>query len=288
MANLTRIILPGLKRLPKDKRDLTVGSIFGYPKLEEVPNEDFLLHSTIKDQGFLYACSGYAGATVIEPAEGRMINGDSLYGWAKKLEGDMEKGADLRTICKVLTKIGAIEQSEWKENLDEDGIKRWWEWSDKYEDLAIKHRQKAYFAVDGRYDFFDNIRLNLWRFIGNGRGVLTGTQWYQDWTSQKEINKISGYSAGGHALGFMGQKIIKGVPYLVAQNSYGLGLGDNGYYYFSREVVNKCFPAYGAFMFIDYPEDELRKLIDAKQMTLMKKLIGYLNELIALLAKKKV
>lgn len=278
----------GLQKLPKDKRQLKVGAVFGKPK--EIPTHDFIVTEplSLKDQGDSFRCSGYAAALVAEVQEGVPLSGDFLYGMAKSIEGDMSDGANLRSVCKALTKIGAIKESDWKEKFTEQEIKEWWKYKGKYEDLAVEHRKKAYFEIEQDGDFFDNIRSAMWEHRDKKCFVLTGTSWYSGWLGYV-IDKIIGFFIGGHAIGLIGQEYEGAAPHLVGQNSGGKRIGKKGRQLFSREVVNKYFKPYGAFMFIDMDPEEVKKLVAELEQTksLMRLVIEYAGKLLSLFSKKK-
>jgi C1A family cysteine protease len=46
------------------------------------------------------------------------------------------------------------------------------------------------------------------------------------------------------------------------QNSWGLDVGDNGYHYVSREVINKNVSMYGAYMLVDLEKEKAEHMIE--------------------------
>lgn len=103
----------GLRPLPPDSRDFSFGAIFGLPKLEELPDVYFIPPLAIKNQGNSDMCAAFASASVSSDQEGVDLSAEYVFAQGKKLEGDWTTwGLDLRTICKVHVKIGAIEQSQ--------------------------------------------------------------------------------------------------------------------------------------------------------------------------------
>lgn len=280
----------GLRPTSKDsKRFKTskLGTLFGPAKLEDVPLVDFLVSDPpILNQGNTLRCSGYATAAILTGQEGVDISPDYIYLIAKQIEGDMSDGASLPSVCKAVTKIGAIEASEWQEgDIPDSEIKQWWKYNQKYAPLALKHRQKSYFEVDGPYDFFDNVRSHLWHYRDFKRGVLVGTTYFDRWSFLKRILRAVGINIGGHAMAVIGQEVNKGIPYLVVQNSGGGGIGDNGRHYVGREVFNEYFKPYSAFWLLDMSPEEAKKLMDT-QTSLYQKLAQALLGLLDLLKKK--
>jgi hypothetical protein len=115
----------------------------------------------------------------------------------------------------------------------------------------------AYFWVTtgGGLDLFDAIRQT----VNQIQAPLTaGLTWYENWNApilQGVVPDNYGIVLGGHAIKIAGWKTINGYPYLVIQNSWGTGVGDNGLFYFSREVTNKVFGHYGIAYWSDLPTD---------------------------------
>jgi len=104
-------MIGGLRKLPKDPRDLRVGKIFG--KLPLPPNEDFKIELKLKNQGHTDMCGAYAGCSASEPQEGVELSPEYLFAKAKQMEGRWDTwGIDLRTICKVLVKSGTLEKKD--------------------------------------------------------------------------------------------------------------------------------------------------------------------------------
>ena len=250
-------MIGGLRKLPKDPRDLRVGKIFG--KLPLPPNEDFKIELKLKNQGHTDMCGAYAGCSASEPQEGVELDPNFQFAKIKQIEGRIDTwGSNLRDICRSLVKVGSIEASESPyTNEHRDFVANWTNWDSKYDDMASEHRKQSYFVPDGWYDTFDNFRANLWDTRKEKGIILTGTNWRQDWKSEI-IPKKYGNKGSGHAFVFNGQKIIDGIPYLIAHLSNGQ-VGDNGEFYFSREIVNKEIGGYGMFIFRDENAEEMKK-----------------------------
>lgn len=129
--------------------------------------------------------------------------------------------------------------------------------------LAKKHKKKSFFKIGtrGYRDTFDAIRGALWQFRDTNNAILTGAMWRSNWTYSKDGNipKRQGRASFGHAFVIDGQKTRDGELRLRVANSAGVDVGDQGFYYFSREQVNKYF-TYGAYMFVDMPPELAGKL----------------------------
>lgn len=253
----------GLQKLTHDERDLTLGSIFGTPL--EIPQVDFVVSNPlqIKNQGTTDECTAFATAAVLEDTEGVILEPAYIFAKTKELLGEYtEWGANLRDVAKAVTKFGALEKSEspFTSDMDRDFVANWTNWPKDLDKLASKHKQKSYFFVTGKYDYFDNMRANLWRFKNLKRTAITGTLWSSEWNNV--INgriEQAGDRAFGHAFKIFGQEFANGKPYLIAQLSNGEQFGDKGLFYFNRETANLC-AEFGALMFIDMPPETAKTL----------------------------
>ncbi len=252
----------GLLPLPPDERDFSHSKVFGTLKPQELPFEDFIVAEPIriKDQGDSDKCGAYAGCAVSEDQEEVELNPHYQFAKIKQIMGDPEGwGADLRSVCKSFTDYGSIQNAAgYPESRD------WKDWGPEYDFMAIPHKKKTYFSVDGPYDTFDNMRMTLWQNRNESRSILTGCLWRNEWTNANhgvidDLNYIkTGY---GHALKIYGQETIDDELYLTAQLSNGIGIGDEGIFYLPRSIVNNEF-TYGAFTFKDMPKETAEYYID--------------------------
>lgn len=260
----------GLLETPDDPRDFPLGGIQDN-KISDVPLEDFMVSDKlfIKDQGGSDFCTGYALAAVSEDQEGVELDPAFLFAMIKREMGNIAWGGDLRTGCKVAQKVGAIEVGQNPDDFgrkSRDFVANWNNWKlDLLLPLASKRLKKSYFKVGGQYDTFDNLRVALWSNKEAKRSIYTGCTWRPGWMGAKGGVIPSRVVVGGvgHAFKVCGQKIIKGVPHLVVQNSYNTDTGDGGLFYFPREVVNREFN-FGAYMFIDMDPEEARGILEEK------------------------
>ena len=263
----------GLRPLPKDQRDISLGAFIKLPKLEELPvNFRTSEPLRIKDQKDTDKCTSYALTAVSEDQEGVELNPDYQFTKTKELEGEYESwGADLRTACKSAVKFGSLEE---KDKPSIDGNDRNWRlWPEDLWKLSEIHKKQSYLKVDGPYDLFDNFRASIWAMRKEKRSIITGVLWRSVWSGvpngiiPKFITEKQGF---GHAFKVFGWKEINGESYLVAQLSNGVDFGDNGIFYFPRIVVNREF-TYGAYTFSDMPAEEAKQ----KGWTLWQRLIHY-------------
>jgi hypothetical protein len=254
----------GLQELKEDNRDLKLGYIFNLPKLEELPNTFIVGEPEVVHQKDSYFCAAASSCSISELQEGEPLGYEWVYAVAKMLDGQIEiEGTDLRTICKVHTKYGAIGRDESPYSLENKPVsflERIENWPKNLFDLAKKHKKKTYVQVSGQYDPYDTIRASLWKFRDEKRAVLIGVKW--SWPLERVFIDSENDYGGGHALHIIGWN-KKG---LIVQNSYGEEAGLNGRHYFSREIINKYVSKYGAYMFVDldpekakwYQENEIK------------------------------
>jgi hypothetical protein len=109
----------------------------------------------------------------------------------------------------------------------------------------------AYFWITagGGSDAFDNICNAI--FV-NQRPLILGMDFYQEYITPTGIISDNGVTLlGGHCIKVCGWKQINGQPYLILQNSWGTGYGDQGFFYLPRAIANRAVAQYGAVQWSD-------------------------------------
>ncbi len=265
----------GLKPSTYDPRDFSHAKVFGMPKREQLPENDFFVSEPleIKDQKQTDFCTAYAASAVSEDQENVPLCPEYTFMAAKRILGKnawKEWGLELRDICRAACKYGFLEKDHYPfigMEVDRDFLANPANWKEESDILAEDHKKQSFFdAVDGPYDTFDNLRATLFKNAAEKRSILTGVNWRYAWnTAEKGIIPRAGWEneAGeGHAVKVFGQIKLddpenpgKKALYLIVQNSWGDDSGDNGLFYFPREVVNKEF-VFGAFTFSDMPREQ--------------------------------
>ena len=264
MKNPFTITNGGLKELPDDGRDFSLGSVFGDIDIKEVPTGNFVVASpySIKDQGDTDMCSAYAVTAVSEDQEGVELLPEYQFYSTKRITGNPEEwGADLRSACKSAVRYGSIPQVKLPEmkGMSRSFILEDKNWPEAADRMASYYKKSTFFAVSGRYDVFDNIRGALWYHKDNKCTVVTGACWRRSWIAAQDgiIPTEAVVDSGfGHAFKLFGQKVINGELYLMAQLSNSEAVGDNGIYYFNRVVANRELAKYGLFMFKDISRED--------------------------------
>lgn len=251
----------GLQPKIEDKRDLSLGSIFGVAKLKHVPDTDFIVSwpKFMKNQLDTDFCAAAATTAASEDQEDIELSFEFQFAAMCKLRDTYEEwGCDLRTAMKSFTKIGSIPKEKAPFSVlthDRDFLADWRNWPEDLFRIAKFHAKETFFDVDGPYDMFDNIRSALWKHRLEERTIVTGAKWRASWTADSDgiiRPSTEEEQSFGHAFKIFGQKVVEGELMLLAQLSNG-EVGDKGIYYFGREVVNREFSVFGAYMFKDIP-----------------------------------
>lgn len=257
----------GLVKDKPDKRDFSLGGIFGTINIKDVPMEDFIVGtSPILDQQSTDFCTAFALTAISAYQEGISLSPEYTFAQIKRARGEFEEwGASLKDGLKVAKNIGFLPKDKAPfslEDKDDSFLRNWSNWPAELDVLAAPHKKEAYFTVDGQRDRFDSIRAALWQFKNEKRGIYTGSLWRSEWTFAKNgiIPTEQFQGEYGHAWAICGQKIINGEPYLVAQLSNGTEIGDGGFFYFPRSVINR--ELYNAYMFKDLTEIPKEKIVE--------------------------
>lgn len=264
--NKTKEISHGLRPLPYDARDVKFGAVFPLGAITDLP-EEFTVAEPLEmlDQGMSDTCAGHASVEVSEDEEGVALDPLYQFAKAKQDEGTFETwGADLRMVAKTFIDWGSIEKSLAPFTLLEPREK-WADWKNypaSLDTAAAKHKKDSFAFVSGPNDHFDNCRLTMYKAVtelGIKKSIFTGAMWCPEWTpAQGGVVDFVGNPQSGHAVKFFGWKTINGIPYMKVQLSNGTDIGDKGIYYFSRDVVNKCFQDFGNIVFTPLSASKLK------------------------------
>ncbi len=273
----------GLLPLPPDDRDFSHAQVFGSVAASDLPIEDFLVATPleIKNQDLNYPsdfCASYAAAECAEDEDQVIMVPEYTFAAAKWLlqqAGDpnaiSEFGLNLRDIANAGTKVGFLPRTSDPFGCDtphrpvRDFIANFKNWPESLAGIANKYKRASYFsALTGPHDVFDNLRSALWLNRMSRVAIFTGAIWRYSWVVAPGgiIPTIYESNGSGHAFEIIGQKTIAGEIYIVMRSSDGPSTGDNGFYYFNRQVVNKEIGQYGAFLFNPMPKDIAQWHID--------------------------
>lgn len=233
------------------------------------------------DQKYTLRCTGYGNA-----ANGYFIHGEAMHpDWAAAKVGRKQgrsvdtNGGDPNATMKSERDDGFLPLIASQLSLATHGAQAtaWDKWPAHLDATAAKYDTAvAFFKVDGPLDTFDNIRVAIWKAYDpatkRGPGVDAFGTWYEEWTTAYRGIIPTSYItfAGYHRYVFFDWCRIGDTEYLKAKNSYG-PLGDNGVYYFPREVVNREFAKWGTTLKI-LRTLTLEQLAEAKKQTPLGKL----------------
>ena len=142
-----------------------------------------------------------------------------------------------------------------------------------------KHRRGAYYNVfdETGMDWFDDIRSAL-MLNDYARSVSTATPWYLEWNAQANgtgVVSMGTQIVSWHNWKISGWKTINGVPYLVGKTWQGKNVGDNGWMYFPREVINAVMNIKGTGAYTLAPADAAN--VQNIKMTILDYIISWLR-----------
>lgn len=186
-----------------------------------------------EDQGNTMRCAAYAGA----------VNGGYIRGQRMSPEWQVKKIGEIQGFA--VDTGGSDPNAAMKSQTNPWGYVTDTEWQANDEAHAGERGNIGYVKVDGPLDLFDDIRSALTLAYDPvtklGASVQAFGKWYTEWTYASPIPQTYTKFAGYHSYLFVDFTEVNGVPYLIAQNSYGTAAGNGGYHLFPRDVVNREF-----------------------------------------------
>ena len=229
----------GALPLKPDHRDFSFPRTFGAVSPLKFPKEyncdaGFGFPNQVKE-GYPNGCTGYTQSEICQDEDKKKY--DPAFTYKKTLfMMDYPDGypCDIRTSLKSTLVYGL---------------------SDGDELTAVTNRRGKYFNVidSPELDAFDDIRNALWLNHDKGRSVSIGTPWMAEWNFVGKSGKIpSKFRFTGreswHNWKICGWKEIDGEPYLMGKTWQG-NVGDKGWLYFPREVINNVMEISGTGAF---------------------------------------
>lgn len=226
-----------------DKRDNSFQRTFGGLPVA-LANQDYTLDigKTMPDQnadGYPFGCTGYCQADISTTEDGDIYKPSYTYAKTCYIENHpQDQGCDIRNSLKS-TQVYGLQRPDETTDIE-----------------AEDHRRGQYFNVycDGGYDWFDSFRSAL---RTNKRPISVGSIWFGEYEQIGQDGKLptlfvydgnpNNYS--WHNFAIVGEKIIEGVPYLIAKSWQGRNYGDGGFCYFPRETMNAAMEIRGAVAF---------------------------------------
>lgn len=214
------------------------------------------------DQMNTQRCTGYGNATDGEYIYAIRMSPDwaaAKVGLEQGVSVDVQ-GGDPNACMKSMRDYGFLPLANAPFTLQKDGIggSGWKVWPESLNTIAGDHVIEGFVKVDTRegVDMFDAIRSALYQaydpILKSGACVHAFSPWYDNWMSAyipQDLGKLVGY----HHYVFIDYIWENGIPYVIAQNSYGTSVGDKGFHKFPREVINRVFSSYNATLKIVKP-----------------------------------
>lgn len=133
-------------------------------------------------------------------------------------------------------------------------------------------------------DSFDAIRLAMLSGAPEKRSVSWGTPWYPSFDKDIEgiVSAPASYDPTGlswHNSKIAGWKTINGQPYLINKSWQGADIGDKGFLYFPREVVNAIMGVSGTVAFT--ATQQVSPSIQTVSLSTLQTILSYLRQMMA-------
>lgn len=267
------MIKSGVTPTKKDHRRYSAHRTFGGTQvfLSEYNLDAGLTMPDQVDDGYPNGCTGYAQAELCQDEDKAQYKPSFTY-LKSIFMADVLNGqpVDMETSLKS-TKVYGVQ-----------GV------NETTDEQATSHRRGAYYQIENQSDWFDSIRSTI---TINKCSVSVATQWFPEFEPVGNGNgkllsdgiitmpnlKSTGFS--WHDWKVCGWKVINGVTYLIGKSWQGKSYGDNGWCYFSREIINKLLETSGAGAFIVAPYDPSK--VQTVKLDIISLLISYCRRLIA-------
>lgn len=245
----------GLKLLPKDNRDLNLGSIVKLPELSELPDKFSLGETIIRNQeadGNDDFCTAYGTIGMAYLMDGVEGSQEWVFAASKELSGKNEEfGQDMRMAFKTWVKYGSPRKEYVK--VPEDKKDR--RYLKNYEiQNGDELKKQTYVTCKGQYDAFDNIRTSIWKFRNEKQAAGIGVIF--SWPLSEVYLTGTPQGGFGHFMFVTGWD----KEFLEVVNSYGKEAGLNGKHWLSRETINYFVGRYGSYMLVDMPVEKARSI----------------------------
>lgn len=201
-------------------------------------------------------CVGYTGADFLTDIFKVPFSPDFTYAAARQISGDGPgiDGASFHAGLQSLVMFGGLKQTDATIAAIDKGemfISDWNNWGlETRLKKSYAYKQNGVLNVLGFGDPFTSI---LSACYTNKLAVSLGTPWYLEWSHPSDagvvpapINPRNVQLLGWHNYAAKGKKTIKGIPHLAVKSWQGNNVGDGGWLYFPREVVNTALSIGGA------------------------------------------
>lgn len=249
----------GLTPLPEDNRDFQLGAIFNLGDTSQLPYSfELELPFPVRDQGSTDYCSAFTTCCMSELQEGVELDPQFSFAVSKMISEDPDTwGQNMRDAMKAHVQVGAVPLGSHDIPLEDYKGRYIKNYSPILLEVAEEHKKQTYMSVKSvGADWFDSIRLALWKFKYEKRAVSIGVIFAWG-LSEKVIDKI-GSGGFGHMMMIYGWE----GDYAKVYNWYNKSAGNNGTHLIHKDIINVYAPRYGAMMFIDMPKEEVKTRLE--------------------------
>lgn len=198
-------------------------------------------------------CTGYTTSDILSDICRRKFTPDFSYAGAFRITGEQPTlaGASYTAALQGAVAVGVLPKEEATINAATQGelvVANWDSWSSSDKTDALKFVQNGTYNVLGNGDAFDSIISALYT---NKIGVSVGSPWFPQWMTNIQAGVVqmpvlNGNYEAWHNYAAKGKRTINGIPYLIIKSWQGTRVGDGGWLYFSREVINAALSVPGS------------------------------------------
>jgi hypothetical protein len=251
----------GLREKQHDGTEFVVGGFVQIPHVSTLP-ETFELpipNDWIRTQTEDTCASESIGNLLSYINSGKI---DALYAWilarVNNGYGVDDWGVDLKSIALSAVKVGSplFPESPFHSDGDRATYAEISNWNLKaLQPKAIVNKAGSAVEVQtaNGMDFFDSVKATLYKLQ---TPIVIGIRWNHDASNPNvDLHSDSGF---GHAVLVTGWTKDR----LVILNSWGRDVGNAGYFYFAREIINHDVAIFGAWTLVDETPEKVKWLLD--------------------------
>lgn len=252
----------GLREFPKDGTEYNVGAFVQLSK----PSRSFKIDITKVLTQVTDTCAKEASQSLMSYINGTPLN--TLLPWVVGRSNagyEIEDyGIDIKTMLLACVKVGALPMEDSPYDSDDDrsvfaDITKWDLKTLLPKAIVYKAGSAVFVEPTNGMDMVDSVRATMEKLKAP---MLIGIRWNFDPMNPKVDNfSDTGY---GHALLITGWDDDKWEGYMLTLNSWGVAVGDKGFFYFSRAMLNHDLAIFGAGTLIDETAERVKWHIENK------------------------
>lgn len=250
------MIRSGTKPAKHIYRERKFHQLFGSTDPALIPDFNLDVGLTMPDQEADHAfteCVGYTVSDILTDITRVVQSPDFSFSAARCLANQSpgSDGTDFHAGIQGGVVFGGVTKSFAKFSAAQQGeqyVSDWNNWMAVRVLQSIQGAQNGVLNVLGNGDAFDSI-LNA---VYTGKiGISIGSPWFNEWETNiqngvVQVPTLNGDYSSWHNYAIKGKKTINGIPYLIVKSWQGTRVGDNGWLYFSREVINAALSVQGS------------------------------------------